>query len=322
MKITVAVCTWNRAKLLDQTLAGMNQIRIPKDVEWELLVVNNNCTDDTDRVIAHYSIHLPIRRVFEPEPGLSNARNAAVKAARGDYILWTDDDVLVDKCWVEAYADAFERWPEAAIFGGPIYPWFEGKPPRWLEDVWEKIAFAYAARDLGPDPIPIGESSYPFGANYAISLPLQKRYRYDAALGRKAKGMLGGEEQALIIAMLRDGLQGVWVPAAKVHHFIPCSRQNTQYLRRYFRGQGLVFALTAQPSKGITLFGYPCGLITTTLKAEVKYRVRRLFKPPGVWIDDLIRSSWFCGQLQRFSSSFPSFNGSPDSISSKKAQGA
>ena len=76
MKITVAICTWNRAALLDQTLCEMHKLEIPAGVEWELLVVNNNCTDGTDAVVAEHAKGLPILRLFEARPGLSNAGNS------------------------------------------------------------------------------------------------------------------------------------------------------------------------------------------------------------------------------------------------------
>src|SRR5262245_10371837 len=65
MKVTVAICTWNRAKLLDQTLTGMRDLRVPTGVEWQLLVVNNNSPDQTDAVIERHSRQLPVRRLFE-----------------------------------------------------------------------------------------------------------------------------------------------------------------------------------------------------------------------------------------------------------------
>lgn len=89
MRITVAVCTWNRARLRDQTLAAMRQLQVPAGVEWELLVVNNNCTDATDDVIERHSTHLPIRRLFEVKQGHSHARNRAVAEATGELIVWT-----------------------------------------------------------------------------------------------------------------------------------------------------------------------------------------------------------------------------------------
>ena len=130
MYITVGICTWNRAHLLDQALTSMHKLRIPNGVEWELLIVNNNCTDDTDNVIAKHKAYLPVRRLFERQPAKSFALNHAIREARGEYILWTDDDALVDPGWVVAYSEAFNRWPNAAIFGGPVRPWFPCPPPK------------------------------------------------------------------------------------------------------------------------------------------------------------------------------------------------
>ena len=59
--VSVAICTWNRAKLLDQTLTQMRQLRIPAGLTWELLVVNNNSTDDTDAVASRHASSLPLR---------------------------------------------------------------------------------------------------------------------------------------------------------------------------------------------------------------------------------------------------------------------
>src|SRR5262245_24832825 len=131
-QITVAVCTWNRAKLLEQSLASMRRLRVPSGHDWELLVVDNNCTDDTDAVLRSYAGCLPLRRLFEPTPGKSHAANLALAHARGELILWTDDDVMVDPDWLSAYAGAAARWPDVAYFGGRIVPLFEAPPPRWL----------------------------------------------------------------------------------------------------------------------------------------------------------------------------------------------
>src|SRR5581483_541916 len=106
MHVTVAICTWNRCKLRDQTLAQFQNLRIPEGVTWELLVVNNNCTDQTDLVLENYRSRLPLRRLFEPKQGHCHARNCAVAAATGELLLWTDDDVLVNPEWLAAYVAA------------------------------------------------------------------------------------------------------------------------------------------------------------------------------------------------------------------------
>jgi glycosyltransferase involved in cell wall biosynthesis len=107
MHVTVAICSWNRARRLVQTLDSLTALAVPDGVDWELLVVNNNCTDDTDRVVASFTDRLPLRLLHEPTPGLSCARNRAVQHAAGEYILWTDDDVVVDSAWLTSYHRAF-----------------------------------------------------------------------------------------------------------------------------------------------------------------------------------------------------------------------
>src|SRR5688572_32298959 len=99
MDATIAICTWNRSDLLEKTLVHMQQLAVPAGVSWEIVVVNNRCTDNTDEILAKYIGALPLRRVFEDKQGQSHARNAAAVAARGDLIIWTDDDVLVDAQW-------------------------------------------------------------------------------------------------------------------------------------------------------------------------------------------------------------------------------
>ena len=132
MLITVAICTLNRAELLRRTLESSAAMRVPPQLDWELVVVNNGCTDHTDELIAAFAGRMAVRREFEPQRGVSNARNRAVDAARGDYIVWTDDDVIVNPAWLAAYAEAFRRWPEAAVFGGPILPRYEAPVVKWV----------------------------------------------------------------------------------------------------------------------------------------------------------------------------------------------
>src|SRR5215213_3679943 len=95
MRFTVAICTWNRAALLPEVLGRLARARPPAG-GWELLVVNNNSTDDTERVLDAFAGRLPLRRAFEQRQGLSHARNTAVKEATGEYLVWTDDDALVE----------------------------------------------------------------------------------------------------------------------------------------------------------------------------------------------------------------------------------
>ena len=220
----------------------MRNPRIPEGVEWELLVVNNNCTDNTDEVIEKHSSTLPVRRLFEPKQGHCHARNCAVDAAQGEFVVWTDDDVIVDCNWISTYIDAFERHPKVDFFGGTIEPWFEGHPPKWLVETLDCVGSAFAVQDPGDEERDCSSGSLPFGANFAIRTSIQRAHKYDVALGRKGSGMLSGDETAVLNAILTEGHTGRWVPSAKVKHFIPKERQNVGYLRRYYEGHGVLLA--------------------------------------------------------------------------------
>jgi glycosyltransferase involved in cell wall biosynthesis len=300
--ISVAVCTWNRASLLRECLQTMTRLRAPAGSSWELLVVNNNSSDDTDEVIASFAGRLPITGVREAQPGLSHARNAALAHARGDYVLWTDDDVLVDAGWLLAYAGAFERWPDAAVFGGPVQPRFEGDPPPWLLATWRSIGGAFAHRDLGSSPFRLGADAadLPFGANYAVRMTEQRRFRYDPMLGRnqRSKVLLNGEETAVLKSILRSGGHGWWIPDARVEHRIPSDRQTTDYIRRYFEGHGRLGALLGAPGATKTLFGRPRWAWRQAIVEEMRFRLLHNRSAPETWVPAMVKASEAWGVIK------------------------
>jgi glycosyltransferase involved in cell wall biosynthesis len=298
--LSVAICTWNRAELLRLTLQEMTRLAIPAGLTWELLVVNNNCTDATDTVIASFAARLPIRRLFQPQPGLSNARNLAVSEATGAYIAWTDDDVLVAGDWLTAYDRAFARWPEAAAFGGPVEPYFTTTPPAWLPGVLSKVASAYAIVDYGSDALPLTHDRVPFGANMAVRTDYQRAHMYDPDRGIRPGSRVGGEETHVVRAMLKSGATGWWVPGARVRHHIPAERQTFDYLRSYYFDQGDYVGRHDVRSGVATLFGRPRWLWKQALLAELRYRVWRHVRAPDAWIEDLIDASTARGQLRGY----------------------
>ena len=300
MLLTVGICTWNRAHLLDLALASFYDLRIPEHIKWELLIVNNNCNDETDDVIAKHGAHLPIRRLFEPQPGKSHALNHAIHEAHGEYILWTDDDALVDPNWIGAYADAFSRWPEASIFGGPVKPWFRTGPPNWLnEETLSLVSSAYAILDFGEESDELTYRNLPYGVNMAIRYKEQSQYLYDTNLGPRPNSELRGEETVLMNKMLEDGAKGRWVPGAIVRHYIPEGRQTIRYLKNYYRGYGEYEWIEIENGKTPNRFGSLWNLWKTAIEFELKYRYCRLVHEPRVWANALIRSSVAWGRLLR-----------------------
>jgi glycosyltransferase involved in cell wall biosynthesis len=297
VKFTVAICTWNRASLLLQALEQLTRVQQPQ-AAWEIIVVNNNSTDETERVLDAFMGRLPLRRVFEPAPGLSHARNTAVRHATGDYIVWTDDDVLVDSNWLATHERAVERWPEAAVFGGPVRPRFEGTPPPWLSGAWREVGNAFAMRDLGADPFELDNNKIPYGPNFVVRMREQRQFPYDPNLGRKHGAGALGEETAVIRAILRCGGTGWWVPDAAVEHWIPKERQTISYLRNYYTLLGRTY-YHRDPHTAPPLWGRPRLLWPKTVQAEIAYVLARLSGNPHRWVKSLIEASMLWGAITK-----------------------
>ncbi len=238
MKITVEICTWNRAALLDKTLDCMRHLRVPEGAEWELLIVNNNCSDETDSVLARYSQCLPIRRIFEPGQGTCIARNTAVREARGELLVQTNDDVLVDRDWLREYHAAAVRYPEAAFFGGTIEPWFESSPPRWVQRNLVALEGPLVIRQLGPEVRVLKDDEDPWGANMAFRTSVLRKFPFDTLIGHVGNLIRGGEETDVIERIRASGLHGVWVGTAKVRHYIPRARTSLRFIGKWCRDGG------------------------------------------------------------------------------------
>jgi len=298
VQVTVAICTRDRCELLERALDALASVEVPIGLEWEVVVVDNGSRDATASVIARYAALLPLRGLVERPAGLSRARNAAVQAARGAYVLWMDDDVLVERQWLRAYTDAFARCPDIAFFGGPIDPLFEGEPPRWLAGALPSVRNAYAAIDLGREPVALDGDTLPYGANFAVRCIEQRRHRFDPALGRRGARMYAGEEWAIMQALLAEGARGLWVPAARVRHIIPRDRQSVGYLRRYYFWNGASLAIVRKSRDERMLFGRPRWIWREAVQQELAYRVRRVTAPASVWSMHLRRASTAWGMLQ------------------------
>lgn len=276
MLISVGICTWNRADLLDQTLSEMGKLVIPAGIEWELLVVNNNCTDDTDDVLSCHAKKLPLRRQFEAKQGHSHARNCAVRAARGELLIWTDDDVLVDANWLAAYVTAADKYPEANYFGGKIVPWWTFTKPSWFDANAKLMAGILVLRDLGETERIFERNETPFGANMGFRRSAFERHSFDPNLGRVAHGMVGGDDTEYVLTMQRAGEVGVWLPGAVVNHYVVPSRLTARHIWRYYTGKGQMSVRLDGVPDGNRLFGVPRWLLRKQVSSSLVFGSRVL----------------------------------------------
>jgi glycosyltransferase involved in cell wall biosynthesis len=256
-RITVAICTWNRAQALRQTLEQLTRIRQPVGVDWELVVVNNCCTDDTDEVIRSFVDRLPIRGLHEPRAGQSHARNLAIREATGSHIAWTDDDVLVAPDWLGALLDAFVQFDAEWVFGRSEPKWLTAAP-RWYSN---RFRGHFAVLDYGSKPFVVSGREYPFyGLNFAGTRDAHLRLNgFRAEFGLRGLGGGVGEDVDLFERALAAGMRIVYTPDAVVEHMIPASRATKQHYRnRYWASNEVVFRFLPEIFPQIpTMFGLP-----------------------------------------------------------------
>jgi len=240
---TVLIATYNRARFLDRTLESLAALDVRPGRRWEVVVVDNNSTDDTRTVVARHADRLPVplRYLFEAQQGRSSALNAGIAATDAPVIAMTDDDVRVEPPWLDAACDALSDG-SFGYAGGPVRPMWETPPPRWLDltrgDLWGTIAI----QDHGGAPFVYEEAhKVPLGANMAARRELFERAGlFRADLGRTSGRLLLGQEvPELLLRARAAGLRGAYVPAMQVHHHVPASRLTRRYFRRWWFGKGV-----------------------------------------------------------------------------------
>ncbi len=277
-------------------------MRVPSALAWELIIVNNNSTDHTDDVIEEYRDRLPLRREFEPRHGLSNARNHSIDIAKGEYIVWTDDDVVVDAGWLTAYVEAFRLWPDAAVYGGLIQPRYEPPMARWIAESESVLGSAFAILDFGSEvqSLSVAESRVPYGANFAVRAAEQGVFRYDPDLGLAPNRRRGGDEIDVVTQLLTSGAKGYWLPQAKVEHCIGRERQTVRYIAAYYEGWGetCAFRDAAVTAAAPFWFGIPRRIWPRLVVWWVLYRSCRFVSPAPVWVQYLKAYSYNKGMFR------------------------
>jgi glycosyltransferase involved in cell wall biosynthesis len=242
---TVLIATYNRAALLDETLASLARMRVSPGLSWEAIVVDNNSSDDTRVVVERHAPLFPVRLqyLFEGRQGRSSALNAGIQQAAGAVIAMTDDDVHVEEGWLDAAcAPLLAGDPGMGYAGGPVRPIWGAPPPRWLDlergDLWGTIAI----QNHGGEPFVYEERrKVPLGANMAMRRDVFDRiggFRPD--LGRTGgRLVLGQEVPELLLRARAAGLRGMYLPAMVVHHHIPAARLTRRYFRKWWFGKGV-----------------------------------------------------------------------------------
>jgi GT2 family glycosyltransferase len=228
-RVTVAVLTYNRSRRLRETLAGMVRQNYPAG-GWELIVVDNNSTDDTRDIVLSFAAEVPAPRlVVETRQGLDHGRNRAIDEAKGDVIVLADDDILVGPDWLAQMVAPFgsDDAHRIGVVGGEVVPVFPDGVPPWLEKAHRPLGFR---RD--PGPLPPGQA--PMGANFAFPRWAFERFgKFDTSLDRQGERLFGGGDSEMIRRIRAAGLEAWFVPGARALHQMSSDRLTLRYATRH-----------------------------------------------------------------------------------------
>jgi glycosyltransferase involved in cell wall biosynthesis len=259
LDVTVAICTWNRRPLLAQTLASLEQMRVADDTQWELLIVDNGSTDGTAGLAREWieRATLPLRYVLEPALGLSHARNRAVREARAEWLLFTDDDVIVDPCWLDGFVSATRRHPQAGAIGGRVDPWFVEPPDPDLSGAFPAVANGFCGLDLGPEEIVVPADRFLVGANFGIRVDPARPAPFDTHLGPVGANPIGGDEVRYQMELREAGREIIWCPVMGVKHYVDPKRVRLDYLQKFYSNIGRHSVMLNGVPAGARLAGVP-----------------------------------------------------------------
>ena len=157
--ISVVLCTYNRCDLMTAALKSVCEQSLPPS-RYEVLVVDNNSSDTTKQCVLAMSRHYPhVRYLFEDKQGLSHARNAGFRAARGLYVAYADDDATVPTDWLCVAQHIIEQ-TAPAMFGGPYRPFYNAMKPPWYRDKYGSYDLGVVAKELTKDEYLCGTNMF------------------------------------------------------------------------------------------------------------------------------------------------------------------
>jgi glucosyl-dolichyl phosphate glucuronosyltransferase len=210
-------------------------MELPAGTEVECIVVDNRSTDNTSDVVAGFGAHcaLPIRYAYESKPGSSYARNRAIEEARGDFILFIDDDALAEPNWMAEMLGAMER-RHLDVVCGMVLPQWCGERPRWLgSSLYIRLAVHDAARLASATRAESEIIHNYFSANVGFRREIfQKFGKFRSDLGVVGSNPMSGEDTELFARIMAGGGAIGFAPRALVHHIIPPERMRVSYLLR------------------------------------------------------------------------------------------
>jgi glycosyltransferase involved in cell wall biosynthesis len=243
LPVSVIICSHNpREDYLRRVLDALKAQTLPVK-DWELLLVDNASKEPLAKRF-DLSWHPNSRHVREDKTGLTHARLRGIAEAKGDLLVFVDDDNVLRADYLQACLKLSAAKPNLGAFGGSCLPEFEVEPPvelrPWLHGLLiEKLSQSHEAKIAGGGP------ALPAGAGMAVRRTVAEHYREKVlrdplrqSLGRTGSRLAAGEDSDLALCSLAFDLGTGRFPELELTHLIPKRRLTLEYLEGIHEGFG------------------------------------------------------------------------------------
>jgi GT2 family glycosyltransferase len=227
--VSVIVCTHNRAHRLEQTLNSLQEMAVPVDLPWELIVVDNNSSDNTKEVVNNFidKSDLNAKYVIERYQGLSYARNMGIQESSGNIIAFTDDDCIVDRHWITSISKEFQSSESIAGIGGRVELYNKMDRPISIRVYREKMTLSSIDRLF----------NLIIGCNMAFVRPVFDEVgMFDTDFGSGTR-FASAEDSDFLYRAYKKGLKIIYSPDVLVYH--NHGRRNDEQIKALYKGYAI-----------------------------------------------------------------------------------
>jgi glycosyltransferase involved in cell wall biosynthesis len=246
-KISAVICTYNRYAFLDKAIESVLAQDLPAN-DFDIYVIDNSpAGPDRTRSSSRWQSNPRVRYITVDTPGLSNARNVALKETKSTYIAYLDDDATASPQWLRLTLAAFGSAENVGVVGGAVEPDFAAPRPAWLHD--KLMDYLSVLQLPGDKPRLFDTSEAPVGANIAFNCKVLRDIGgFNVSLGRSGSNhLLSGEESAVFEAIKKKGHALVYSPGASVRHHIPAERLTHAFFRKRAGWQAVTWEVMNSP---------------------------------------------------------------------------
>jgi len=246
VQFTILLCTYNRAKLLKPLIESLiRQVENYSQNDTEILVINNNSTDETEKTILEFKNKSGnIKYHIETKQGLAKARNKGIELAAGKVIIFIDDDIIIHEEWLKEVQNSINEYPYKA-FGGKVIPLWEKEKPSYinLHGFFKLNQKIFPSHDNGDEitcyPL-TNEETNPIGANMWIFKELFLKYgNFREDLGRVGYGGIPCEDTEFCSRLLKNKETILYYPKAIVYHPVSSFRMSKEFIKSWHYRNGI-----------------------------------------------------------------------------------